>query len=176
MILHRILAGIFAILALAGPVAAESLHFDHRIYPPLKAIFDGNRAEMISHNVANPKYMTDRIAVQGKSAKEWTEALDIIARSPTDQVRTIDDWVAEIRTKVGGACPTAFETLARDDNSVTFSRRSTGCGKDKVQYALYRIVAGKKTMFLLNAIYRDDMPADMKQQWLELLKSARLEN
>lgn len=175
MILHRILAAAFAIFALAAPVAAESLHFDHRLYPPLKAIFDDNRNDMIVHNGSNPKYMTDRIAVQGKSAKEWTEALDIIARSPTDQVKTIDDWVAEIRTKVSAACPTVFETVARDDNSITFARRSTGCGKDKVQYALYRIVAGKKTMFLLNAIYRDDMPAEMKQKWLELLQSARLD-
>lgn len=163
------------LLVLAAPASAERLLFDHRIYPPLKAIFDNNRNDMIAHDGNNPKYMTDRIAIQGQSPKDWTEALDIIARSPSDTVKTIDDWVAEIRAKVEKACPTVFETLARDGNSITFSRRSTGCGKDKVQFALYRIVAGKRTMFLLNAIYRDDMSEEMRGQWMDLLKSARLE-
>lgn len=163
------------LLALAAPASAERLLFDHRLYPPLKAVFDNNRAEMIHYNDSNPKYVVDRIAVQGTSVKEWTEAIDIIARSPSDEVKSIDDWFAEIRAKVEKACPSVFETLSRDDNSITFSRRSTGCGKDKVQFALYRIVAGKRSMFLLNAIYRDDMSEAMRQQWLELLKSARLE-
>lgn len=163
------------LLAFSTPAFAERLHFDHRLYPPLKAIFDEKRNEMVRYNDSNPKYVVDRIAVQGNSASDWIEAIDIIARSPSDEVKTIDDWFAEIQTKVQAACPSVFETLARDENSITFARRSTGCGKDKVQSALYRIVAGKRSLFMLNAIYRDDMPAEMRAQWLELLKSARLE-
>lgn len=163
------------LLGLAAPASAERLLFDHRIYPPLKAIFDDNRNEMIAHDGSNPKYMTDRIAIQGKSLEDWTEAMDIIARSPSKEVKTADAWFAEIKAKAEKACPSVFETLARDDNSITFSRRSTGCGKDKVQFALYRIVAGKRSMFLLNPISRDDMSDAVRQQWLDLLKSARLE-
>jgi hypothetical protein len=169
---------LFAALALtlSAPAFAERLHFDHRVYPPLKAVFDNNRSEMIDYNDKNPKYIVDRIAIQGKSAAEWTEALDIIARSPSRDVKTVDDWFVEIRTKAEKACPSVFEILSRDANSITFLRRSTNCAADKVQFALYRIVAGKRTMFLLNPIYRDDMPESMRLQWMELLGSARLEN
>jgi hypothetical protein len=160
----------------AAPLSAERLHFDHRLYPPLKAVLDSKRPEMIDYNDSNRKYITDRIAIQGKSAAEWTEAFDIIARSPSRDVKTVDDWYAEIRAKAEKACPSQFSILAQDDSSITFSRRSTGCARDKVQFALYRIVAGKRSLFLLNPIYRADMAEPMQRQWLELLKSARLEN
>ncbi len=173
---RTILIAFLLALTIAAPAMAERLHFDHRLYPPLKAVFDQGRNEMIYFNNSDPKYVVDRIAVQGKSADDWTEALDIIARTPRAKVKTVDDWLAEIRTKSEKACPSTFEILARDINSVTFSRRSTGCGADKVQTGLYRIVAGKRSLFLLNAIYRDDMTDAMRTQWRALLNSARLEN
>jgi hypothetical protein len=165
---------VFALLS--APAAAEQLHFDHRLYPALKLVFDEKREEMIAYDNRNPGYVIDRIAVRGKSASSWTEALDIIARVPTKDVATVEDWRREIELKVGKACPTQFETIAKDDISITFSRRSVNCGADKVQVALYRIVKGPKSMFLLNPIYRGDMNDAMRQQWLALLASARLEN
>ena len=169
--------GLSALMALvfAAPASAERLHFDHRLYPPLKAIFDQGRQDMIYFNNSDPKYVVDRIAVQGKSADDWTEALAIIARSPSRVVKNADDWMAEIRAQSAKACPSQFEILARDTNSITFSRRSTGCAADKVQFALYRIVAGKRSLFLLNPTLRGDMNEAMRRQWMELLQSARLE-
>ena len=162
-------------LSLAAPASAERLHFDHRLYPALKAVFDQGRQDMIYFNNTDPKYVVDRIAVQGKSADDWTEALTIIARTPSRTVKNADDWLAEIRTKSEKSCPSQFEIVARDTNSITFSRRSTDCAADKVQFALYRIVAGKRSLFLLNPIYRNDMSETMRRQWMELLQSARLE-
>lgn len=167
---------LLALAQLSAPLAAEQLHFDHRLYPALKAVFDQKREEMIAYDNRNPAYVIDRIAVQGKSASSWTEALDIIARAPTKDVATVADWRREIEQKVGKACATKFESIAKDEISITFSRRSTNCGADKVQVALYRIVKGPKSLFLLNPIYRGDMDDTMRQQWLALLASARLEN
>jgi hypothetical protein len=164
------------LLGLSVPVAAEQLHFDHRLYPPLKAIFDNKRQDMIHFDDKNPNYVVDRIAIQGTSADVWTEALDIIARTPSEDVKNANDWFAEIRAKAEKACPSQFEEIARDDSSVTFSRRSTNCGPDKVQFALYRIVTGKRSLFLLNAITRGDMDGAVREKWLQLLGSARLEN
>ncbi len=168
-----------AVLLLCGvtaPAFAERLHFDHRLYPPLKAVFDNNRNEMISYDNSNPKYVIDRIAIKGKSVSDWTEALDIIVRAPSRDVQTADDWFAEIKAKTGKACASQFEVIAKEEGSITFSRRSTNCGADKVQSALYRIVKGKKSLFLLNAINRADMDEQTQQQWMALLNSARLEN
>ncbi len=175
IILSAIRIALILAMGVAVPAAAEQLHFDHRLYPPLKAVLDQGRKEMIYFNNADPKYVVDRIAIQGTSADDWTEALDIIARSPSREVKNADDWLAEIRSKAESACPSQFEILARDKNSITFSRRSTGCAADKIQFALYRIVAGKRSLFLLNAIKRDDMNEAMRRQWIELLQSARLE-
>lgn len=158
------------------PVSAERLHFDHRLYAPLKAIFDDNREEMIAYDNSNPRYVVDRIAIQGKSASDWTEALDIIVRVPSRDVKTADDWLEEIKAKAGKACASQFEILAKEEGSITFSRRSNNCGADKVQFALYRIVKGKKSLFLLNAIQRSDMDEQVRMQWMALLNSARLEN
>ncbi len=166
---------LFVLLLSAVPAAAERLHFDHRLYPPLKAVFDNNRKEMIYFNNSDPKYVVDRIAIQGKSADDWTEALNIISRTPSRAVKNADDWMAEIRAQSTNACPGQFEILARDENSITFSRRSTNCGPDKIQFSLYRIVAGRRSLFLLNPVYRDDMTEAVRGQWLALLQSARLE-
>lgn len=162
--------------AMSAPVSAERLNFDHRLYAPLKAVFDDNRNEMITYDNSNPRYVIDRIAIQGKSAADWTEALDIIVRLPSRDVKTVDDWFAEIKAKAGKACASQFEVISQAEGSITFARRSTNCGADKVQTALYRIVKGTKSLFLLNAIHRADMDEASRQQWIALLGSARLAN
>jgi hypothetical protein len=176
MKMRSYLAAALLAFGVTAPAMAERLHFDHRLYPPLKAVFDNNRTEMIDYNDSNPKYIVDRIAIQGKSAESWTEAMDIIARTPSREIGTAEKWYAEIQAKARKACPSEFEVIARDANSITFSRRSANCGADKKQSALYRIVQGQRTLFMLNAMYRDEMPANARAQWLVLLASARLEN
>ena len=49
---------------------------------------------MVSYDDHNPKYVVDVIAVRGKSAKHWTEALVIIARTPGGAVRDAAGWAA----------------------------------------------------------------------------------
>jgi hypothetical protein len=165
---------ILLLATLSAPAFAERLNFDHRIYPPLKAVFDQNRKEMIDFDNSKPGVVIDRVAIQGTSASNWTEALDIIVRTPNRDIKTADDWFSEIRAKAVKSCPSEFAIIAKDLNSLTFSRRSTKCGKDKVQFALYRIISGQRSMFLLNAINRADMTAQAQKQWLELLSSAQL--
>lgn len=162
--------------AVSTPAFAERLNFDHRLYAPLKAVFDQKRSEMITYDNSNPRYVIDRIAIKGKSASDWNEALDIIVRVPSRGVKTADDWFAEIKAKTGKACASQFEVIAKDPLGITFSRRSTNCGADKVQFALYRIVTGPKSLFMLNAIHRADMDEHTQQQWIALLGSAQLAN
>jgi hypothetical protein len=163
------------LLVIASPAAAERLQFDHRLYPPLKDVLAAGNKEMTAFDNSDPKYVVDRIAIQGRSAQQWTEAIDIVARVPAKGVTTADDWFAEIKKKAEKVCSSRFTELARDTNSITFSRQSSNCGTDKVQTALYRIVTGNRNLFLLNAIYRGEMAPGQRAQWLELLASARLE-
>lgn len=160
---------------LASPAHAERLIFDHRMYPPLTSVLNDNRSEMLRYDDSNPKYITDRIATQGTSVDSWTEALDIIVRARGPKMRSVADWLSEIQMASRTLCTSEFTTLAQDAKSITVLRRSTGCPAGIAQTGLYRIVAGRRSLFLLNAFTIGDMPDTAKQQWLAMLNSAHIE-
>jgi len=173
MMKHRYAALLCAFM-LASPAHAEKLEFDYRAYPPLVTLLDSGRAEMIRYDDSNPKYVTDRIAIQGTSVDHWTEALDIIVRSRAARMRSAADWANEIQQKSRAICPSEFTTIAQNANSLTFQRRSTGCPDGMAQTSLYRIVVGRKSLFLLNAFTMGAMAEAARQQWLNLLNSAHI--
>jgi hypothetical protein len=162
------------LLAIPGAAYAEKLTFDHRIYPPLHAVLDSGRTEMILFNDSNPKYVTDRIAVQGSSVDHWTEALDIIVRVRKSKMNSAGDWAAQIQQAARLRCASIFTTIAQDAQSITFERHSSGCPAGTALTGLYRIVTGKKSLFLLNPLAMGEMSGPAREQWLELLRSAHL--
>ncbi|MGH6785730.1 MAG: hypothetical protein ACREBO_02780 [Novosphingobium sp.] len=175
MIALRLALTIGALLA-ATPALAERLVFDHRLAPPLKAVLDSKNAAMIEYNDKNPRYVVDVIAIRGKSAKDWTEALVIVARTPGKKVRTAAEWMAELRAEAEARrCTSQLRTLAEDANSITFERRSTGCRGDYPPVALYRVVSGERSLFLLAVMAKDDLSEQSLREWLAMLGSARLE-
>lgn len=169
------LAALLGLVLLASPVQAERLKFDHRLSPALKAALDANDPALIDFNDSNPRYVTDLIAVQGKSAKDWTEALLIVARAPDKKVRTVADWVAELQDEGQRRCPSTFRTLAGDGGSATFERVSTGCQVGYPNVALYRIVAGTRSLFLLGFLSKGEPSQATRQQWAAVLASAAIE-
>jgi hypothetical protein len=168
-------AAFVALVLIATPALAERLTFDHRLSPPLKAVFEANDPAMIDFNDSNPRYVTDVIAVRGKSASDWIEALVIIARTPDRKVRTAAQWMAELRAEADKQCRSEIRILAEDTGSVTFERRSTGCPKDYPHRALYRVVAGKRSLFLLAVLAKDEPGEESQRQWRALLDSAHLD-
>ncbi len=166
-------ASLLAIL-LASPAQAERLTFDHRAYPPLAAVLDSGRAEMVQFDDSNPKYITDRIAIQGTSAEHWTEALDIIVRLRGSKMKTPADWAGEIQRNTRALCASTFTTIAEDAHSLTLLRQSTGCPAGTAQTSLYLIAAGRKSLFMLNAFTIGEMAETVKQQWLAMFRTARI--
>jgi hypothetical protein len=164
------------LLAVPGAALAEKLTFDHRTYPPLAAVLDSGRTEMIRFNDSNPKYITDRIAVQGSSVDHWTEALDIIVRLRSSKMNSASDWAGQIQHAASALCPSTYTTIAQDETSLTFERRSSACPAGTPQSGLYRIVTGRKSLFMLNSLAMGEMSATQRQQWLDLFSTARLDN
>lgn len=164
-----------ALMLTAAPAMAERLLFDHRLSPPLKAVLDSKNAAMISFDDKNPRYVVDVIAVRGKSASDWSEALVIIARTPSRKVRTAAAWMAELRAEAESRCTNEIRTLAEDAGSVTFERRSTGCRGDYPPVAIYRAIAGERSLFLLAVMAKDDLSEQSQREWLSMLGSARLD-
>lgn len=164
-----------ASLAMAMPAQAEKLTFDHRIHARLKAVLDSGDTGMIDFNNANPRYVVDLIAVEGRSAQDWTQALEIIARTPAGKVKTSREWAREIQTGPVAACKPVIETLAEDGNSITFERRAPNCPAARAETTITRIVQGKRSLFLLSALIKGTPDRASREQWLALLASAHLE-
>jgi hypothetical protein len=174
--LRRLRLGAFLVLlALAAPASAERLAFDHRTVPALKAVLDSGNGEMIDYNGANPSYVTDVIAVRGRSAKDWVEALVIIARAPTGKVGTAAEWLEELRGDARRRCSSELKMLAQDERSILFERQAEKCPGNYPRNAIYLVVQGKTSLFLLAVLSRDDLSEQSRSEWLALLKSARLE-
>ena len=176
MTLARLRLALFAgLLLVAAPALAEKLVFDHRLSPPLKAVLDSGDAATIDFNNANPRNIIDVIAVRGKSAQDWSEALVIIARTPDRKVNSAGGWAAELQREAQRKCSSTFTELARDEISITYERRSVGCPAGYPVTALYRAIAGKHSLFMLAVLVKDDLNEKSRQQWLALMSSAHLE-
>lgn len=171
------LAILFALpLLAASPARAERLLFDHRLYPQIGAVLDSGRKEMVIFDDRNPKYVFDRIAIQGTSAENWTEALEIIVRTPEKGVKSPSDWVRQIGAATSASCASQITPLVEDESSLTFMRQAPACAGAPPETALYRIVAGRKSLFLLGARYKGTMDQTMRDRWLSVLASARVAN
>ncbi|MDB5723564.1 MAG: hypothetical protein JWQ16_318 [Novosphingobium sp.] len=166
---------VLSVLA-ASPAHAEKLLFDHQLYPQIGAVLDSGRKEMVIFDDRNPKYVFDRIAIQGNSAENWTEALEIIVRVPEKTVKSPSDWVQVLGAATAANCTSQITPIAEDETSLTFMRQAPACAGAAAETALYRIVAGRKSLFLLGARYKGAMDPAMRERWLSVLASARVEN
>lgn len=169
------LAVALALLACAAPALADKLVFDYRMVPALKAVLDSGDPAMISYDNSNPRNVVDLIAIEGKSARDWHQALVIIARKPDRKIASPADWKAQLEADAARQCPAQFAVLASDANSVTFERRSTGCRAGYPAVALYRVVQGQQSLFLLAAMSKDDFTPQRRGEWLAMMGSAHLE-
>jgi hypothetical protein len=174
--LRRLRLGAFLVLlSLAAPALAERLSFDHRTVPALKAVLDSGNTAMIDYNGSNPRYITDVIAVRGRSAKDWDEALVIIARAPSNKVQTAAQWLEELRSDAQRRCNSELKMLEQAEGSILFERHAEKCPGSYPRNAIYLVVQGKTSLFMLAILSRDDLSEQSRSEWLSMLKSAHLE-
>jgi hypothetical protein len=167
-----VLAGALALVA--SSASAERLEFDHRLYPPLQRVLDGNDKDMLHFDNSKPSRLVDLIAIKGKSAQNWTEAFEIVAVLPPADASTPRAWMDSIRARSDLLCPNTVAVLAEDAVSITFERQSPGCHKERSQTAIYRLFAGKRSWFQLTVMHKTVLDEAARKQWLELLASAKL--
>lgn len=160
---------------LAAPAFGERLQFDHRLYPPLQKVLDGGDPNMLHFNDKNPARLVDLIAIKGKSAKNWTEALEIVAIRRPGDVTTARGWMDMLQQQSVARCRASFEVISEDQDSVTFERLSPECPEERAEQEIYRLVAGKRSWFQLVVLVKGRLDAQSRQQWLALLASAKLQ-
>lgn len=161
--------------ALPHTAQAEKLTFDHRLYPPLKAVLDGGDAAMIDYNGRDPRYVVDLIAVKGRSTSNWTEALEIIVRLPGKNALTAREWASVLQASAPAGCRTEVTAIAEDTSSITFAHSLPDCPKARAETTFTRIVQGKRSLFMLSALIKGKPDEATRVQWLALLASAHIE-
>jgi hypothetical protein len=164
-----------ALVACSAPAAAERLQFDYRLSPPLQQVLDAGDKGMIDFNADDPKRLVDLIAVKGTSAKDWTEALEIISIPAPRKLSTARQWLAALQQQALARCPGTFTVLAEDANSVTYERHSPDCAAERSPQGLYRLVAGKRSWFQLAVLAKGELGTAERTQWLAVLGSAHIE-
>jgi len=164
-----------ALILTASPAAAERLTFDHRLYPPLKQVLDSGDAGMINYNAKNPAYVVDLIAIKGKSASDWTEALEIVSRIPGREVNSSQTWLEQLRQQTDRLCPNALTLLEQGPTAVTFERDLTNCHAGKPAYSLTRIIAGKRSLFEVSFLFKAMPDRAVRDSAMAMLASAHLD-
>lgn len=171
------------LIALSAPVAlawgttasAEKLNLDHRLYAPLNAAVMGGGDEAVFFDDSNPNRVLDRILVRGTSAeRNWTEALELIVL-PRNRSASPRDWYQAFRPDAESPCANHSNLLGSDDQSLTFSVETPACASGPAFTGLYRVVYGKRTIYLVGAKYKGVMTPDQRQQWLALLATASIQ-
>lgn len=158
----------------ADPARAERLTFDHRLSPALKAALDSGNRDLVHFDDRNPRYLYNLIVVQGTSQADWTEGLEIVTRLAGRKMASAQDWLDEMQARLPRGCSAQVIPLAQDATSLTFERRLSGCPPASAATGVYRIVAGRRSLFLLGALRKGDLDPERRGQWLQLLGSAQL--
>ncbi|MBS0253666.1 MAG: hypothetical protein JSS36_00270 [Proteobacteria bacterium] len=174
----RIAGALAAILALvAAPSArAERLTFDYRLYPPLKAALDSGDAGRIAYDGSNPRHVVDLIAITGRSAADWDEAVEIIARTPSHNMTSARSWFAEIEAMALRECPAArLSIVAEETGSIIYTEQSDGCPRPAGESRMGRIVAGRRSLFAITFILHGSAEPAARSGWLATLNSAHIE-
>ena len=168
-------AALMVLASWGGPALADKLVFDHRLAPALKAVLDGGDAAMIDYDASNPRNIADTIAVRGKSAHDWAEALVIVSRVPDRKIRSAEQWRAALEGETTRRCASTFQVIAQDAGSITFERQSNACPAGYPVRAIYRVMAGKGALFMLAVLAKDDLAPTARAEWLAMMASARIE-
>lgn len=176
--MRNALCGAIAALAAmaASPAHAERLLVNHNAYPPLARALERQDDNVYFLRNEKPRFILDRIKVQGESLENWREAIELVVYPRQRSLTAPLDWLGQFRTSEDKTCPSTWQVLESDSNSVTFSRTGARCTALTGQTRIYRAVLGRKEVFTVAGLYRGEISEEMRRQWLILLASARLEN
>ena len=165
-----------ALAALPATTAhAERLDIDHRIYAPLHAAMENAHDGTVFFLASPSGRVLDRILVAGTSAeRDWSEALELVVIPRKSEQKTPQAWLAAFRPEHESTCPARLTPLGEDQNSVTFALESTPCAAGAALSGLYRVVYGRKSVYVVGAKLKGMMSPAQRAQWLAVLQSARL--
>jgi len=166
--------GVLAVVGLFGQVVTWS----YEQYPALAdlvgALKKDQRQELMYVENKEPVSYMQRLVVDGRSATDWKEAVELVNVRRDSEARSPVDWYQRFQKHGNAGCPSTWTLIAQDKKSVTFQRDSAACPPHEAQTGFYRVLYGKQDVFTLIATYKGTVPEAKRREMLAMLASATI--
>jgi hypothetical protein len=163
-----------AFLLVSSPVQSrERLSWTYAGYEKLAALFDSEDGPLYGEKENRRTYHL-RFVIEGESLETWTEILEIIDTRRKDEPDTAQQWFERFREHGDETCSSEWTTIDEQATSIIFRRTAKNCQGFDDQDALYRVLYGKKNVFLIFATRKGDMDDVILEGYLTVLRSAEV--
>jgi len=153
---------------------AERLEWDDSAIPVLKAITTERDPLILTKGKAG-EYLLTRIIIDGSSAEDWTESLEITNTKQKGQPKDVIEWYEMFKLQGEDNCDSDWNILEESEESMMFERHSSICPPLEAQQALYRVLFGKTNVYLLCATSKGGMDAETRDSWIGVFQSAEIQ-
>ena len=174
---HRLGEAAMGLLAVVG-LFGQTLTWSYQHYPALaelvEALKKDQRQEAMYVENKEPVSYLQRFVIDGTSATDWKEAVEVVNVRKDKEARTPTDWYQRFQRQGNASCPSTWTLIAHDKISITFQRDSAACPPHVAQTGLYRVLYGKQDVFALIATYKGALPDEKRRIMLAMLASAAL--
>jgi hypothetical protein len=91
-----------------------------------------------------------------------------------NEPKNVKGWYDRFQAQGEKTCSSDWEILKESKKALMFERRVSNCDSFGTQHALYKVLYGKREVFVLIATRKAQMDAGTRDGWIELLKSAKI--
>jgi len=170
---YRRLLSVTILLLMAISAQSERLEWDYSAIPVLKAITT-ERDPLILMKGKEGEYLLTRIIIDGSSAEDWTEALEISNTKKRGQPTDVVEWYEMFKLQWEDNCDSDWNILEESEESIIFERHSSICPSLGAQQALCRVLFGKTSVYLLCATSNGGMDAETRDRWTRVFETAEI--
>lgn len=148
-------------LAVSAPAAAQTPAFD-------------SRGWVVGNQQRNANQSLTEYVLPGQTVENWRE---LVTSTVFFQPVPVDRLVDQIHTLMSKDCPSlVWNVIRRDEKTIVFEWRDSGCGGFEPQTELDRVTIEKDGLYRLAYAVKTKapLPADRRKQWLAILDQAPL--
>lgn len=161
------------LLASLSVHAKERLSWEYTGYEKLATLFDSEAGPLYGERENRRTYHL-RFVVEGESLEDWTELLEIISTWRKHEPDTVQLWLERFQAQGNETCPSKWTTIDEQARSIIFRRTAKDCQGFDDQDALYKVLYGKKKVFLIFATMKGEMDEISHDGYLTVLRAAEI--
>ena len=167
------LAAIALLLTSFSVLAKERLSWEYTGYEKLATLFESEPGPLYGERENRRTYHL-RFVVEGESLEDWTEILEIMSTWRKHEPESVQLWLERFQAQGNETCPSKWTTIDEQASSIIFRRTAKNCQGFDDQDALYKVMYGKKKVFLIFATMKGEMDETSRDGYLAVLRDAEI--